>query len=205
MPSRPSAKPWRGGPNLARLHGVKLGVDVGLVRVGLAASDPDGVLAMPVRTLKRDAKKNSDIRVVVREAAERGAVEIFVGLPRSLGGGETASTQMARDYAQTLVRALADAGQDQQVRLVDERLTTVSAHRSLREAGMNSRNHRTVVDQAAAVAILQQSIDTQRSLNRDVGELVTLRRPRRESGGVPAPTEEFEISQDIEREGGITP
>ncbi|MCQ1950341.1 MULTISPECIES: Holliday junction resolvase RuvX [Arthrobacter] len=190
---------------MSGLHGVKLGVDVGLVRVGLAASDPDGVLAMPVRTLKRDAKKNSDIRVVVREAAERGAVEVFVGLPRSLGGGETASTQMARDYAQALVRALADAGQEQQVRLVDERLTTVSAHRSLREAGMNSRNHRTVVDQAAAVAILQQSIDTQRSLNRDVGELVTLRRPRRESGGVPAPTEEFDISQDIEREGGNTP
>ncbi|MCQ1947137.1 Holliday junction resolvase RuvX [Arthrobacter sp. zg-Y1116] len=190
---------------MSGLRGVKLGVDVGLVRVGLAASDPDGVLAMPVRTLKRDAKKNSDIRVVVREAAERGAVEVFVGLPRSLGGGETASTQMARDYAQALVRALADAGQEQQVRLVDERLTTVSAHRNLREAGMNSRNHRTVVDQAAAVAILQQAIDTQRSQNRDVGELVTLRRPRRESGGMPAPTEEFEISQDIERESGNTP
>ncbi|WP_146361843.1 Holliday junction resolvase RuvX [Arthrobacter yangruifuii] len=189
---------------MAGLRGVKLGVDVGLVRVGLAASDPDGVLAMPVKTLKRDAKKNSDIRVVVREAAEREAVQIFVGLPRSLSGGETASTRMARDYAQTLVRALADAGQDQQVRLVDERLTTVSAHRSLHEAGMNSRNHRTVVDQAAAVAILQQSIDTQRSLNRDIGELVTLSRPRR-PGGTPAPTEEFDISQDIEREGGITP
>ncbi|MCQ2000658.1 Holliday junction resolvase RuvX [Arthrobacter zhaoxinii] len=190
---------------MATLRGVKLGVDVGLVRVGLAASDPDGVLAMPVKTLKRDAKKNSDIRVVVREAAEREAVEVFVGLPRSLSGGETASTRMAREYAQTLARALADAGQDQQVRLVDERLTTVSAHRSLHEAGMNSRNHRTVVDQAAAVAILQQSIDTQRSLNRDVGELVTPSRPRRPGGGVPAPTEEFDISQDIEREGGITP
>lgn len=199
-------KPWPGGPNLAAVPaGVKLGVDVGLVRVGLAASDPGSVLAMPVRTLKRDAKKNSDIRLVVREAAERDAVEIFVGLPRSLGGGETASTQMARDYANALAEALAHAGQEQQVRLVDERLTTVSAHRSLHEAGMNSRNHRTVVDQAAAVAILQQSIDTQRSLNRDVGELVTLRRPHRPDDAQPAPTEEFTISQDIEREGGNTP
>ena len=185
--------------------GVKLGVDVGLVRVGLAASDPDGVLAMPVRTLKRDAKKNSDIRVVVREAAERGAVQVFVGLPRSMRGGETASTQMARDYAQALAQALSDAGQGQEVRLVDERLTTVSAHRSLHEAGLNSRNHRKVVDQAAAVAILQQSIDTQRSLHRDVGELVTIRRPHRIDGMQPAPTEESTISQDIEREGGITP
>lgn len=207
-PSRRSAGPWPGEADLsgaAPPAGVKLGVDVGLVRVGLAASDPDSVLAMPVRTLKRDAKKNSDIRVVVREAAERNAVEVFVGLPRSMRGGETASTQMARDYAQALAQALADAGQTQQVRLVDERLTTVSAHRSLHEAGMNSRNHRTVVDQAAAVAILQQSIDTQRSLNRDVGELVTPRRPHRTCGTLPAPNEEFTISQDIERDGGNTP
>ena len=186
-------------------RGVKLGVDVGLVRVGLAASDPDSVLAMPVRTLKRDAKKNSDIKVVLREVAERAAVEVFVGLPRSMRGGETASTLMAREYAQTLAQALHDAGQQLPVRLVDERLTTVTAHRSLHEAGMNSRNHRTVVDQAAAVAILQQSIDTQRSLNRDVGELVTPSRTHRHRDAEPAPTEESTISQDIEREGGITP
>ena len=185
-------------------RGVKLGVDVGLVRVGLAASDPDGVLAMPVRTLKRDAKKNSDIKVVLREVAERAAVEVFVGLPRSMRGGETASTRMARDYAQTLAQALMDAGETLPVRLVDERLTTVTAHRSLHEAGMNSRNHRTVVDQAAAVAILQQSLDTQRSLNRDVGELVTPSRTHHRDAD-PAPTEESTISQDIEREGGITP
>ena len=76
-----------------------LGVDVGMARVGVAASDRDGVLATPVKTLKRDVKKTSDISVLVKLAAERGAAQIFVGLPRSMSGGETASTTMARDYA----------------------------------------------------------------------------------------------------------
>ncbi|WP_442864255.1 Holliday junction resolvase RuvX [Arthrobacter sp. ATA002] len=173
-----------------------------MARVGLAVSDPDGVLAMPVKTLKRDAKKDSDVRVLVREAAERGAVQVFVGLPRSMKGTETASTQMARDYAGVLLEALERAGNGISVRLVDERLTTVSAHRSLHEAGLNSREHRRVVDQAAAVAILQQAIDMQRSLGRDVGEPVTLCRQQRPTGALPAPTQEPIISQDNKRENG---
>ncbi|WP_342024491.1 Holliday junction resolvase RuvX [Arthrobacter citreus] len=183
-------------------RGVKLGVDVGLVRVGLAVSDPDGLLAMPVKTLKRDAKKNSDIRVLVREAADRGAVEVFVGLPRSMRGTETASTQMARDYAQLLLAELERSGSGIPVTLVDERLTTVSAHRSLHEAGLNSKDHRRVVDQAAAVAILQQAIDMQRSLGRDVGEPVTSCRQDRQTGARPAPTQEPIISQDNKRGNG---
>ena len=183
-------------------RGVKLGVDVGLARVGLAVSDPDGLLAMPVRTLKRDAKKNSDIRVLVSEAVDRGAVQVFVGLPRSMRGTETASTQMARDYAALLLTALENSGHAIPVALVDERLTTVSAHRSLHEAGLNSRDHRRVVDQAAAVAILQQAIDMQRSLGRDVGEPVTTCRQQRPSGALPAPTQEPTISQDKLRGDG---
>lgn len=186
-------------------RGVKLGVDVGLVRVGLAVGDPDSVLAMPVRTLKRDAKKNSDIRVLVREAADRGAVQVFVGLPRSMKNTETASTEMARGYADLLADELQRSGLDIPVNLVDERLSTVTAHRSLRQAGLNSKDHRRVVDQAAAVAILQHAIDTQRSLGRDVGEPVTSRRQQRQAGALPAPTQEPTISQDIKRGNGSAP
>jgi putative holliday junction resolvase len=156
-------------------RGVKLGVDVGTVRVGLAACDPDGILATPVRTLSRDAKKNSDVKVLVREAAERSAVEIFVGLPRTLKGAERASAQMARDYAQLLVHALAAAGMETPVRLIDERLSTVSAHQSLHAAGMSSREHRRVVDQVAAAGILQHAIDMEKSLRTTVGSRVRYR------------------------------
>ncbi len=139
-----------------------LGVDVGMARVGVAASDPDGMLATPVKTLKRDLKKNSDMTVLVKLAAERDVKQIFVGLPRSLSGGETASTAMARDYAGELTNRLVAARQQVEVRLVDERLTTVSAHRSLRDAGLDGRKHRAVVDQVAAVEILQQVLEMRR-------------------------------------------
>lgn len=153
-------------------QGVKLGVDVGMVRVGLAACDPDGILATPVKTLSRDTKRNSDIKVVAREAAARGAQQIFVGLPRTMKGEEKASAEMARSYAQLLADTLAGAGQDVAVRLVDERLTTVSAHQALHKAGMGSREHRKVVDQVAAVEILQHALDMQKARNADPGELV---------------------------------
>ena len=150
-------------------HGVKLGVDVGMVRVGLASSDPDGILATPVKTLSRDAKRNSDVKVVVREAASRGACQIFVGLPRTMKGEEKASARMARDYATILVQQLQLAGLGIPVHLIDERLTTVSAHQALHSAGLDSREHRKVVDQVAAVAILQHAIDMQKARNADVG------------------------------------
>lgn len=153
--------------------GVKLGVDVGLVRVGLASCDNGGVLATPISTLKRDPKKNSDVSVIVREAAERGAVEIFVGLPRTLRGTESASAAMARDYAALLAQRLSEVLPQVPVRLIDERLSTVSAHRSLHEAGISSRKHRKLVDQVAAVGILQHAIDSQRSLQTEVGTAVS--------------------------------
>ncbi len=72
-------------------QGVKLGVDVGTVRVGVAVCDRDGILATPLRTLERNAKKNTDVRILAALAAELGAVEIFVGLPRTMKGEEHAS------------------------------------------------------------------------------------------------------------------
>ncbi len=131
-------------------RGIKLGVDVGTVRVGVAVSDPDGILATPLKTIGRDTKKNSDIGVLVKHAAELQAVQVFVGLPRTMKGEERGSAQMAGAYAELLAEALLRAGLDVPVNLVDERLSTVTAHRNLHEAGMSSKNHRKVVDQVAA-------------------------------------------------------
>lgn len=152
--------------------GVRLGVDVGTVRVGLAACDPDGILATPVRTLQRDSRRNSDIAVLVRTVVDRGAVEVIVGLPRTLQGKERASAEMARNYAELLVQALGRAGVDVPVRLVDERLSTVSAHSALHAAGVGSREHRKIIDQVAAAGILQHALDMERSLGTSVGNLV---------------------------------
>lgn len=176
-------------------HGVKIGIDVGMVRVGVAASDRDGLLATPVRTLKRDLKKKSDINELVREITERDAVQVFVGLPRNLSGTESESTTMARDYAQSLVQALNKAGVDAAVRLIDERLSTVTAHRSLHQAGLNSRKHRKVVDQVAAVGILQHAMDMQRVQLRDVGEPVAVRQRDLAGDDPTSATEEPDISQ----------
>ncbi|MHA7282755.1 Holliday junction resolvase RuvX [Arthrobacter sp. TMS2-4] len=169
--------------------GPKLGVDVGKVRVGMAGCDREGLIATPIRTLKRDARKNNDIRILVREAVERGAVQIIVGLPRNLSGREGASAEMAREYAGLLVEELARQSHPAPVRLVDERLSTVSAHRSLHAAGIGSRDHRKVVDQVAAVEILQHAIDMQRSRGQDVGDPVPVAAAGAQDP-LPTPTEE---------------
>lgn len=150
-------------------RGPRLGVDVGKARVGLAASDPDGLIATPVRTLKRDAKRGYDRTLVVRQALERGVLAVYVGLPRNLGGADTPSTQDALDYAVALSEELAAADSPAVVRMVDERLTTVSAQRQLHQNGLDARASRAVIDQAAAVAILQQALDVERSQGRRAG------------------------------------
>jgi putative Holliday junction resolvase len=154
-------------------QGIKLGVDVGTVRVGLAICDRDAILATPYKTLDRNVKKNSDVRVIASLAQELGAVQVFVGLPRTMKGEEHASARMATDYAELLVAELAGRGLDVPVNLVDERLSSVTAHRNLHEAGMSSRNHRKVVDQVAAAGILQHAIDMQKARGTDVGSRVS--------------------------------
>ncbi|WP_255405680.1 MULTISPECIES: Holliday junction resolvase RuvX [Sinomonas] len=158
-------------------RGVRLGVDVGTVRVGVAVCDADGILPTPLKTLARDPKRNSDIKVLVREVLERGAVEVYVGLPRTLAGGETASAALARGVAELLADRLADAGAGCEVRLVDERFSTVEAHRTLHAAGLDSREHRRVVDQVAAVGILQHALDLLRGRG-EAGTAVMARSPR---------------------------
>ena len=105
-----------------------MGVDVGNARVGTALSDPDGILATPLKTLRRDHKKNSDRRVLRKLAEVNDVVEIFVGLPKTMRGGESASTVMAKEYAENLRSELDAEGKEHiHIWLVDERLTTVSA------------------------------------------------------------------------------
>ncbi|CAM5779177.1 Holliday junction resolvase RuvX [Cellulomonas persica] len=157
-------------------RGPRLAVDVGTVRVGLAASDPDGLVATPVETLARDARKRpgrlpKDIARIVREARERCAECVYVGLPRHLSGAESASSAAARAYADTLAQAVAPV----EVRMVDERMSTVSAHQALLASGRSGRRHRDVVDQAAAVVILQYALDAERATGRRPGERVEVR------------------------------
>jgi len=149
--------------------GARLGVDVGTVRVGLALSDPSGLLATPLETVsRRGGVPGSDLARIAQVVTESDVFEVIVGLPRSLSGDEGASARAARAYAVAIARRVAPVP----VRLVDERLSTVSAQQHLREAGVKGRRHRPVVDQAAAVVILQAALDTERASGRPPGSPV---------------------------------
>jgi putative holliday junction resolvase len=145
---------------------VRVGVDVGSVRVGVAASDAGGILATPVRTLARDLEGGADLSVLAAIVREREAVEVVIGLPRSLSGRDGPAAALARAYAAELAPLVAPVP----VRLVDERFSTVTAQRSLRGSGVSGRKSRRVIDQAAAVVILQLALDTERSTGRPSGE-----------------------------------
>ncbi len=129
---------------------MRIGVDVGSVRVGVAVSDPDGILATPVATLDRAGSLDALAALV----AERDAVEVVVGHPRHLSGAAGAAAAEAEAYAAALRERVGVP-----VTLVDERLTTVTATRTLAERGVRGKAQRAVVDQAAAVAILQSALD----------------------------------------------
>jgi putative Holliday junction resolvase len=165
--------------------GIRLGVDVGSVRVGLSASDPGGILATPVTTLERDLESGADQRAIAAAVLERDVLEVVVGLPRSLSGGEGPAAAAVRSYATALAARVSPTP----VRLIDERLTTIDAHRNLRESGMPGRAQRAVVDQVAAVLILQAALDAEKTSGRPPGELVTSgrsrkpRTPRTDAGG----------------------
>lgn len=147
--------PTTGRPDGGWTDGVRIGVDVGTVRVGVAASDPGGVLASPLTTLARDPRGGADLTRLARLVADREAVEVIVGLPTSLSGRSGHAARAARDYA----TALAERIHPIPVRLSDERLTTVAATRRLAEAGTRGRKGRSVVDRSAAVLILQGWLD----------------------------------------------
>jgi putative holliday junction resolvase len=146
-------------------RGARLGVDVGKARVGVARSDPDGLLATPVETVPRnDDATGGSVDRILTLAEEYAVTEILVGLPLNMRGEDTASTEDARRFAAALAAASALP-----VRLVDERLSTVSAHAALRETGRNQRSSRSIVDQVAAVVLLQQALDVEKSTGRPPG------------------------------------
>jgi putative Holliday junction resolvase len=145
-------------------RGVRLGVDVGDARIGVARSDASGLIATPVETVRRGG---GDLARLAALATEEGAVEVVLGLPRSLSGGEGPAAAKARRFALELAGRLAVP-----VRLVDERLSTVTAEAVLREQGRKGARRRAVVDQAAAVVILQNALDTERATGLAPGEVV---------------------------------
>ncbi len=145
--------------------GVRIGVDVGQVRVGVARSDPSGTLAVPLETLKRG---NADIAAIGAFAIEYEALEVLVGLPLSLSGRRGKAADIATQYAATLAAHIHPIP----VRLVDERLTTVQAQRGLNESGITTRQGRAFVDQAAAVIIVQHALESERQSGEPLGTTV---------------------------------
>lgn len=146
-------------------RGVRLAIDVGSARIGVARSDPGGSLASPLTTVTRG---RGDLARLAELSEEHGAIEVIVGLPTSLSGAQGRAAVAARAFARSLAARMAPVP----VRLVDERFTTVTAHGALRTAGRDSRARRGVVDQAAAAVLLQAALDTERATGRPAGEQV---------------------------------
>jgi putative holliday junction resolvase len=146
-------------------RGVRLALDWGDARIGVAASDPDGVLAYPATTVEAGAGEIDQLAAVV---ADYEPIEVLVGFPRSLSGGEGPAATKARERAKRLAGVIGVP-----VRLVDERLTTVTASQRLREGGKRAREQRELIDAAAAVAILEQALAFEQSQEKPAGELVS--------------------------------
>lgn len=144
------------------LRGVRLGVDVGKVRIGVALSDPHGILATPLATVARDNSDQTDVPLdmveLSRLVAEHDAVEVVLGLPVNLAGQEGPAAAHIRAYAQRLAEVIAPVP----VVLADERMSTVAASRRLSDRGVRGKRQRAIIDQVAAVEILQTWLDAQR-------------------------------------------
>lgn len=151
----------------ALVRGVRLGIDPGEARIGVASSDPSGILATPVETVRRG---DGDLDRLAALVDELGAVLVYVGLPRSMSGGEGPSAGRVRAFAGDLARRVHPCP----VRLTDERLSTVTAEGQLRAQGRKGRKRRAVVDQAAAVVILQGALERERLTGGTPGEPVTV-------------------------------
>jgi len=145
---------------------VRLAIDVGSVRVGVARSDPDALLAVPEATLTCDDQLVARLATL---ADEWSAIAIYVGLPRTLAGEDGLAAQAARGLASSLAATV-----ECPVQLIDERLSTVEAQRALRDAGRDARASRPVIDQAAAVLILEHALALERAAGTLAGLAVTV-------------------------------
>lgn len=146
--------------------GVRLALDWGDARIGVAACDGQGLLAYPLETVPAGKQAQGRLAALV---AEHAPIELIVGLPRSLSGGEGPAATKIRRQARSLEKRIRPIP----LRLVDERLTTVTAARALSESGRKAHQQRSVIDQAAAVAILEHALDIERRTGSPPGELVT--------------------------------
>lgn len=155
--------------------GVRLGIDVGKARIGVARCDLHGMLATPLETIQRQTSGGADVARIHELAREFDAMEIIVGLPLGLSGHRTPSTDDAESFAARIAAACAGKDRDDpiEVRLVDERLSTVSAQGQLRQAGKKTKQSRGIIDQAAAVVILQHALDMERARSEAPGTVVT--------------------------------
>lgn len=130
-----------------------LGIDPGSRRLGVAVSDPAGLVALPLEVVSREG--GQDLARIVELVRERKVTEIVVGLPKLLDGTEGTAAGEARAFASDLRKIV-----DLPVNFVDERLTTVQANRSLDEGEVPSRRRRKVVDKVAAAVLLQSYLDS---------------------------------------------
>ncbi|GAA3746096.1 Holliday junction resolvase RuvX [Salinactinospora qingdaonensis] len=153
-------------------HGVRIAVDPGEARIGVARSDPSATLASPVETIRRG---KGDLDRIAKLAREYEAQEVVVGYPTSLSGTEGPAARKVRSFAEALARRVAPVP----VRLVDERLTTVTAQNQLhsgasygKRGAQGGRARRQVIDQAAATVLLQTALDTERQTGLPPGQRI---------------------------------
>jgi putative Holliday junction resolvase len=151
--------------------GRKLAIDIGRARLGIAISDLSGILSSPLDSVRRIADDSETIKEILKIVADNEVQEIYVGDPVSLSGEITTSTDDARNFASLLQSTTVLP-----VRLIDERLTTVTAARNLRDLGKNAKTSKSLIDSASAVVILEAVFQVERvsgeAAGRSVGDLL---------------------------------
>jgi putative holliday junction resolvase len=152
------------GGQVSFRRGVRVGIDWGDARIGVARCDPDGVLATPYATVRAGESEVDDLLAIL---ADLEPLEVVVGLPTTLAGTEGPAAAKVRERAGRLAAATSVP-----VRLVDERLTTVEVSRRMREGGRKAKAQRAVIDAAAAAAILEHAVALERSRGEPPGALL---------------------------------
>ena len=138
--------------------GIRYAIDYGEVRVGLAKSDIDAILAVPVVTLKNDQDLITNI---LSQVNETGCLEIYVGLPKHLSGQIGIAAKKCLNFAKQLKKSLPSVS----VRMLDERLTSSTASARLQESGVNTRGQKAMIDQVAAIELIEQALDFEKRNN----------------------------------------
>jgi putative Holliday junction resolvase len=145
--------------------GRRLAIDVGKVRIGVAASDFHSILASGLETVPRGEKLETSLRRIVELVNEVQPIEIYVGLPVSMAGNHSASTEDAIDFARELASLVST-----EVRFIDERMTTLTAANALKMSGRDSKSGRQIIDQIAATVILEQAMEQEKSTGKQPGK-----------------------------------